>query len=347
MEQEPILFHLRKLLGSQKPVTLDSICDKSWEIAPGGRGDFPSAIFLPKHLSMNLKAVPGVTLNYELKRVNERQVEHSPTVAYQINEAKVLNGLLYKNKFRLRLNNKKESILNSFGYIQKEAEGILVSSWSSNTYFGHWIHDECPRVLISQDIGVPAYSTYRNLYSHQLGYENIFNINFHSVKRAIFKKMIFLSDATLNDYRQKKLLQLRALAQKSIPENNNYIYIKRGNGGVKGRDLVNQKKIIVKLISYGFTIINPEKLSANQILKKCLNAKVIMGVEGSSLAHGFLGVNSTGMIIALVPEYRFTNPFNDYCSSIGLRYGFLVGKTVEGGFDVDLDDMDELLSLVL
>ncbi len=47
-----------------------------------------------------------------------------------------------------------------------------------------------------------------------------------------------------------------------------------------------------------------------------------------------------------MPEYAFNNPYRDYCNVIGIKYGFLIGKAAEGGFSIDIDDMEELLNLV-
>jgi len=347
MEIEPIQYHLRKLMGQLKPSSIESICDKSWQVAPGGKDKFPLALFLSKHLSMKLKTVPGISLEYEVSRVKGMAVDNAPTKAYQLNEAKLLSGFVYKNEFRSKLSNNKESVFNSFGILKEENEGLLVSTWASNTYFGHWIHDECIRVIAAQDMGVSSYCTDQRPYSHQSGYEKIFNLSSLPVKRAIFKKLIILSDATLNNYRQKRLLQLRNLVFSSVVSNkNNYIYIKRGTSGASGRSLVNENLLIEQLTQFGFVIIEPEKLSAYEVMQECLNAKIIMGIEGSSLVHGFLGMHSEGTLVALVPEYQFNNPFQNYCSSIGLRYGFLVGKEVRGGFNIDLDDMSDLLMRV-
>jgi hypothetical protein len=329
---------------------VESFCDKSWVISSGGKETFKSpALYLKKHLDYNLQTAPGILLKDEMNRISRNRVIISkPTIAYQINEAKLLAGVIYKSNFRVRTHSNKESLLNFYGYRTEESEGLSVNSWSSCKYFGHWIHDELPRVLVAEDLGIPSVRTKQQKFLHQTDYEQVLDAHSLSIDRAIFSKLIILSDSTLNKYRQNRFIRLRNLVSKStnLQENNEFVYIKRGSLGAKGRGLINEEALTSKLEDFGFTIVEPEKLTVDEIIKRCLNAKIIMGVEGSALAHGFLCINENGAMISLIPENRFNNPYRDYCNVIGIKYGFLVGRTVDGGFSIDLEDVEELLNIV-
>jgi len=349
MDIEPIANYLHRLLSVAKSPILSTICEKSWVISPEEEGMFPASICKQDYKKFNLKTVQGISLEDEIRRVSGGKVIHRPTIAYQINQAKLLSGILYKNNFKLKLTSSKESKLNFYGRKSNYKEGFLVSSWSSNQYFGHWIKDECPKILAANEMGIQAVRAGSKFYSHQKGYENVFQVGSLPVDRAIFERLIVLSCENLNQYRQNKFVELRELvANKSrLLKGHKYVYLKRGDSGVAGRGLVNESQLIEKLIEYGFTVIEPENLTVDEILQQCVNAKIIMGVEGSAMIHAFLALNDLGVMLCLVPEFRFNNPYASYCASIGLKYGFIVGKTHSGGFEIDLGDVVDTLDLVV
>lgn len=347
MDLEPLFYHLFKYIKPSIAVEGIELANKVWQIAPGGKFRTPSALYLRKQLKMDLKTVPGISIEYEIERVKGRNVDFTPTKLYQIDNAKLLDGYLYSSNLRFILNHHKESIFNFIGQKKQIEKGFISSTWSSNKYFGHWIHDECTNILAAKDLSVTPYTTRADPYLHQSGYEKLFNLKSHYLERAFIKKALLLDDSTLNSYRQKRLQKLRDLTHSSTQSSDNdYIYIGRGISGATNRGLVNESALIDKLKSSGFVIIEPETMSVGEILNCTMNAKVIMGVEGSSLSHGFLSVNPNGILVALVPEYQFNNPYQDLCSVLDLRYGFIVGEKVKGGFSINFNDIDEFMSMV-
>lgn len=343
---EPILFQLRRKFGLVEKI--DQAVDKTWVVAPGGERRYPPAIFLEKHLALNLEPVGGISLENEIKRIKGGSASVKPTIAYQFNNVKVLDGFLYKQRFRLKFKVEKEPLLNVWGDAEPIKEGALVTEWSSNRYFGHWIHGEIPRALAANDLGLQAYRGGKERFIHQSGYEHLLNLKVETVTRALFSKLVLFSDSTLNPYRVERLQRARSLLYETVGsyQQNRYVYLSRGITGVKGRALVNELELIDKLKGMGFVIVEPEGMSPEEIVEACLGAEIIMGIEGSSISHGFLSVKEGGVIICIVPEKHFNNPYMDYCSAIGVQYGLLVGLTKPEGFSINLDDVDELLSKI-
>lgn len=96
----------------------------------------------------------------------------------------------------------------------------------------------------------------------------------------------------------------------------------------------------------GFTIIDPDRMTSAQIVEATQGAKIILGVEGSHLAHGIYTIADGGTFCILQPPYRFNNIFKDFTDAIGLNYAFTVGHEVEGGFNVDLDELLRLIDRI-
>lgn len=349
MDIEPFTNYLYRLLSATLPDTLSGICEKSWVISPEEEGSFPAAICKQTYKDFNLKTAVGISLEEEIRRVSGGKVTHSATMAYQINQAKLLSGILYKNNFKLKLTSNKESKLNFYGKKAEYKEGLLVSSWSSNQYFGHWVQDECPKLITANEMGIQAVSSGGKFYSHRAGYEAIFELSSKSVERAVFEQLIVLSSENLNRYRRQRLCQLRELVVSGtqMTFGNQYVYIKRGNAGVAGREISNEEQLVEKLLEYGFVIVEPEKLTVDEVLQQCVHAKIIMGIEGSAMTHAFLSLKDSGTMLCLVPEYRFNNPYANYCAAAGLNYGFIVGKASLGGFEVDLGDVEDVLEMAV
>jgi hypothetical protein len=343
---EPVLFQLRRKFGLVEKI--EQAVDKTWEISPGGERCYPPAVFLAKHLDLNLMPVGGISLETEMKRIGGGCVSVKPTIAYQLSNVKVLDGFLYKQHFRLKFRVEKEPLSNVFGDVKRLEEGALVTEWGSNRYFGHWVHGEIPRTFAANDLGIQPYRGGKDKFIHQPGYEHLLNLNVETVTRALFSKLLLFSDSSLNPYRIERFQRARNLLYETVRtyQQNQYVYLSRGISGVKGRSLVNELALIQKLKGLGFVIVEPEGMSPEKIVEVCLGAEVIMGIEGSSISHGFLSIKEGGIVICIVPEKHFNNPYMDYCSAIGVRYGFLVGATEPDGFSINLDDVDELFSKI-
>lgn len=76
------------------------------------------------------------------------------------------------------------------------------------------------------------------------------------------------------------------------------------------------------------------------------NANMVVGVEGSHLAHGILGAAPGGSMLVLQPPFRFNNAFKERCDLLEITYAFIVGNAVPGGFTVDLNALAKLIDRV-
>jgi hypothetical protein len=74
-----------------------------------------------------------------------------------------------------------------------------------------------------------------------------------------------------------------------------------------------------------------------------LESEVVVSVEGSQMTHALATLRDGGTLIALQPPDRFNNNYADLCDCAGLRYGFIVGERVQGGFRVDIPQLLALL----
>ena len=112
------------------------------------------------------------------------------------------------------------------------------------------------------------------------------------------------------------------------------------------RRLVNENALEEILAREGFVILHPRKQSTKEIAQACAGARIALGVEGSQLIHGFMGMRPDGAIIAMVPPVRFIAHFKDLSDCIDLRYGMIVGTPASAGFRIDAGELLHLLDRV-
>jgi capsular polysaccharide biosynthesis protein len=118
----------------------------------------------------------------------------------------------------------------------------------------------------------------------------------------------------------------------------------RGTSG-ELRRLVNEDAIADSLRRRGFDVIDPIRLSADEVIRRCVGARVVVGVEGNHLAHGAVTVADGGAFLVIQPPNRFHHLFKDFCDMMSVRYGFVVGTRTGQGDDfiADPDQINRLL----
>ena len=112
------------------------------------------------------------------------------------------------------------------------------------------------------------------------------------------------------------------------------------------RILLNEEVLAERLEGRGFRILCPTEHSVDEILDVCMDAKVVVGVEGSNLCHALLVMQAGATLVTLQPPHRFNNILKTYCDGLGMRYAFTVGHSSPEGFFVEPEALDRLLDRV-
>jgi capsular polysaccharide biosynthesis protein len=110
--------------------------------------------------------------------------------------------------------------------------------------------------------------------------------------------------------------------------------------------MTNEPAVAKALQARGFTILDPAQLRAAELVEACLDTDVVVGVEGSQLAHGIAAMRRGGTVITLQPPARFSSIWNGICEGAGLRYGFVVGHAQGSVFSIDIDGLNRLIDRV-
>ncbi len=329
----------RLMLGNQ--TLMDVACDIR-EIAPKLRMFHPPALFNDKDLDRITGFGMGGTLAFERERVRAQWRDHPPTLAYTVRDLLLHRGSLYKGRFKYGVGVGKVPWI-GVGRAPFTSGGVLVQSWLGSRFFGHWLIDDVPLALASSALG-QAVGIRRPMTAQQMGYASLFGVEFQELpETAYLDELVVLDDRSLNSYKRERWQKMRATIRARVGTSPHAgVMLLRGNTGQERR-LVNEDEVATHLSAKGFKIVDPATESLATVLQAVTNAKVVVGVEGSHLAHGLQGVAEGGVMLVLQPPFRFSNAHKDYCDALGIKYAFLVGTQVSGGFVIKLDALDCIL----
>ena len=338
----PLTQQVLRLATGRK--TYQEVCDKQWTLCPGESVVSGPAIYLDEELDKVTAVPPDTTYAYEIGRIHGGQTEHGATTAYQLSNAHLLKGYVYKGSMKHSLVTKKESLFNSSvtEYIPKAA---LASTFSGIRYFGHWLTDDLTLALAAQQLAKPV-AVARELTDHQVEYRDLFDIHTIPVTKASCGELIIIDDIGQNRFKRERYEYMRSQLKKfGLVQPHQGVMFLRGTSGVQ-RLLVNEDEVAEFLKNRGFAIINPSRMSASEIVRQTLGAKLIVGVEGSQLTHGLFSMADDGTLLTLQPPYRFNNVYKDYTDCLGMKYAFVVGKEVADGFEINLEDLARTLDKI-
>lgn len=287
-------------------------------------------------------APDGNTVESQIKRVHGGLEHHAATIAFELDDVVLSHGHLYTHRMAYALDGRPMPWFTARA-AREINEAVLATTPYGIKYFGHWMVDDLPLTLAAQAIGAPV-STLTDHTAHQKQYLDMLGFSSSTVTSTRFKKLVVFQDHGQNDYKRERYARLRDLAgAKVAAARRPGVMLLRGNSGVR-RMLVNESEVAESVAKRGFLVVDSREHTAEELVSFCLEADVVIGVEGSHLAHGVLWMPPRGTLVVLQPPDRFNCVQKDYCDCIGIRFAFIVGDPREGGdFWIDVPRLERLL----
>ena len=289
----------------------------------------------------------GINTNsaHEQLRINGGRREHAATIARALRNAHLFGDYVYKKAAKIQIGTQPERLL-LYGHEAAELDSAsLTCSWHDSKYFGHWMTDGIPLLMAGRELAPPIRNS-NVLSDHQSQYLSMLEMTYEPFKAGRIRELLIFEDFGQNNYKRARYEKIRACFSKYGTQSSHAgAIILRGTSGVN-RALVNETEIADYLLSIGFTVIDPQLQSANEIVAAINGAQVVVGVEGSHLAHGLFSLATGGTLLVLQPPYRFNNPHKDYADCMDLKYGFVVGDACDGGFRIEMDPLKKMLDLI-
>jgi len=269
---------------------------------------------------------------------------HSATEVYRVENVIYDNGYLYKNFVAEHVS--------SLGRPTKVAvtnveNMFLCSTPSGSRYFGDWLVADNLRELLAKEMNIkPLKIRPHTSYEHLPEINKLLNLDEQYSEGVIHIKNLYMTaDKGYNENKRQRCEKLRSSLRENIKgkSESSMVYISRGEKYSAGRGLTNEADVIKYLLGKGFLILDPTRSSAHEILQQILNCSIVIGIEGSQLAYGFLALKKGGVMLTLQPPYHFQSAFRPRCDAVGVRWGFIVGDEEPNGFSVNIEDIDKIL----
>jgi hypothetical protein len=341
----------RKLLRQR--ATYAELGTRRWVIHPQETRARRSAVYFADEIDrISTRNVGSTTYAYEMSRLQAGHAQHDATVAYSLQNVALVNGSLYKGAMRHRLVASRSLI--SSGQHDYIESGALACTLYGNTFFGHWMSDDLSLHLASESLAAPL-GVERPPYHHEPGYRDLMRINSRKVAQVRFGQLMILDDVGQNSYKQQRYERLRSRLRASVAAaGNRLVYIRRGRTAAKslsqvadGRTMTNADEVEAFLGSQGFVTLDLDQCSVSQIAAAILDAAIVVGTEGSHMAHALYPIRDHGALCIMQPPDCFTNVFKDYSDCLGLWYGFTVGVRCPGGFSIQIRDLERIIDKLI
>lgn len=327
-----------------KPIDQKKLKASGIVLCPKEELPCPKAIYLDSHLLRIKGASIYTSVENENINLHNTLAVHEPTVLYSIGSTNLFSGGLWtdKREYLIRLLSQDDQ-----RFKVNLDQAVLIDNELSSQFFGHWLHDTLPSILIGNS-EMPSLSFKKPKYPHAVDYQSILDLDIIYGNKGRVKNLFLLSDYSENSHKVKRYKLIRSrIIEKLNPQDSPYkgVYIARGITGAK-RTLTNESALIEHLTKRGFDVVYPEKILAETLIRKLWNAPIVVSVEGSALAHPIYSIAQNGACFVLQPPYRVNHMFKAMCDAMNRPYGFYVCKPSQGkdSFYVDsFDDIDRLI----
>jgi hypothetical protein len=339
------LWHKVLRTVTRKSADIRSMANSAQVLCPEESAWAPAAINLEGDTARVTAVQEDTSREFELLRLLGGKRDHAATTAYQIAGVQFLPSGPYKGIWRYPVERRRDPLLN-LPAAERLTEATLCATLYGGIYFGHWMTDDLTLQLAAKTVGNPV-TTERRPYTHEPGYRELLRLERQrAVTHARVERLTVIEDFGQNSYKRARYRELRGRAQQSVPAGKGApVFVRRGSSGAV-RGIANSEALEALLLSFGFGLVDPEKMTPAQIAERMLGARMVMGMEGSHLMHFLYTMSDDGVLCVLQPPDRFNNVLKDYTDCLGMQYAFLVCDKTETGFSVDLDRLQQLFEKI-
>ena len=347
----PSLYYLTRILDRKRKALHES-ADTTELICQGRKIKAPGFFFRPSHLD-RIRDDPIWHKKEETVGLFYREhFDLYPLRVYRFRDAWLINGSMYPHgasRMELRSIYAKRSWFDDKSLfptwpVAEMSHAVLGSGTAGSSWFGHWLVDELPLQMLAKKYG-PIISHPRPLYSHELPYLEKLGLEPPmQLRSAHFKSLIVIDEFAQNPDKVRRFLGFRKLLS-SGDRRYERLYIRRGRTGTP-REILNEAQIHARLVSEGYGVLDMEHSTFNEIHEACRQARIIVGIEGSHLAHAQFMAADHACLVILNPPCRTLTTHADLAPFCRLSSAMFVCEPVnEAGtqFKVDVDEMLEFI----
>jgi hypothetical protein len=236
--------------------------------------------------------------------------------------------------------------------------------WSGNNYF-HWMCDVLPRVYLARD--QVEGSTFVLPSSHQIAFVErslapfrpARIVYFDQAESAFFSEVVVPGHiAVTGNYHEPTIRGLSEFLHESfrdepqaVERSDRLLYVTRK--GAKYRYVLNEDEVISLLGTYGFEVVENERLSLEDQVRLYANVRALVGIMGANLTN-VMFMRPGSSVLQLTRTADATNHlYFSLASARGVSFYYQHCDYVDAGYGirwnltVDLAQLEENLELML
>mgnify|MGYP000903374773 FL=1 len=342
----PITNRLSRLFGAGAGEFLATATER-WEISPAESVAIAPGIWLPDQAEHIARTEFGEIGDILAQMQGDPQEWTPATMGYRLRDVDFVDGVLYARGARLDLRERKGGGW-GLGYPRPQASvsGAMYESWIGNRWFGNWLLNDCLAYRLAEAAGRPVTSAPVR-HGHIAGYERLLGMTPERIGDVHFDELILFDDLHNNSGRMARAQENRARVLagrdcKPLPG----VFIFRGRSG-DARILENEAEIAERLeVDYGFRTLYTDRDDAGAIAEAVGGTGLVLGVEGSQLAHGVVALRPGGTVLTIQPADRVTTSLKLLTDCWRQQYAMVVGDGPASGYRVDWDQLRRTLDLI-
>lgn len=341
----PALHRLGRLIA-RRPLPLADVADRTWTISPATRAWRPKAFFLPNQL----ERITGTMFSERdpATEVAGGLVDQAATRALLFENAWLVDGVLYKGRGCEYLSSRARRIPR----LRVEHElgrGAVYSTYAGIKYFGNWLLHDCVTYPLAVAEGDPLTIRRTTVGRHESTYEEWLGMRPSRMDAVFLHELVLFDDSGYTDDKRARFAALREklLSRVNVQPHPGVFVLRGRTGQDKPRILENELAIAEMLARRrGLRVVDPARDDVPTMLGACAGARVVVGVEGSGLAHGIVGLAPGGSVLTLQPPDRFVTVFKDTVEREHQHFAFVVGQPRGATFYVDPVEVERTLDLL-
>lgn len=341
----------------QGRLSLEGAASRSWELCPAETQTVPSAICLAGETDKIRGYSPWTSAEEEAVSIRGGRISHAASRAFLLETARVAGPVISCGGFKAAYGYGSEAkFIDTRTPVHVLPRAHLAASWAGSLFFGPFLRDLTVEMIPEE--GAPVIGLTTRAYAHEAEYRALLGLpRPDRVVRGRVGELVVYQDFAQNSFKAARYRTLRARLRNAlgpvaaapgvylpgvyVPG----VYLRRGTGG-EARVLVNETAVEQRLAGLGFDILDPATMSAGDLARRCLDAPIVVSVEGSHVSHAIYPIAETGTMVVLQPPDRFSTVHKQVADRLGMGFAFHVCAPAEGGFTADTDALLRLLDRI-
>ncbi len=338
-------YKVRRGLGLSARQLAD-VAEKSWVVAPGV--DEPHVpLYIPES---HFARIEAHSPPYQHEPVSSllaaiRQERHcgGATQAYLLRDVFLLGQRIYCGLYQGDLYSTLDWRALWHANTAEIAEGVMASTYSGARWFAHLLYDEFPLQELAWTLGT-SIGHVRPAYPHEPGWRAVLGVPAPPAYAAVrARKLIWVDDCGQNFAKRRRFQALRSRVT-GFPNGHDRVFLRRNPFPVgEVRRIVNGDEVEERLEREGFHIVDTGQVTVDEMLTRCMNASLVVSVEGSHAAPAYYFARRGACLLSLYPPRRVSVLMPRLASFYGQVGAMFIGEPCAEGDTAFYVNPDELM----